>query len=184
MGTLSRHGCGISPRFAQQSFATIGIGANRTPTRRNAVRFGLSLKSAEPTVAIWVVAMRQKAQEEGDRQILTLSIAVLGLSLTFYKEVLKNQIGNNGWLLLVAWAGWSVAILSIVISMYLSARASGLKFNAIDAGLRYFFSNGSDSFSNRTRARTQSFDKWSWRLRSSSQCRGCRTLCRARGPRR
>src|SRR5580704_14496005 len=119
MGTLSRHGCGISPRFAQQSFATIGIGANRTPTRRNAVRFGLSLKSAEPTVAIWVVAMRQKAQEEGDRQILTLSI-----------EVLKNQIGNNGWLLLVAWAGWSVAILSIVISMYLSARASGLKFNA------------------------------------------------------
>lgn len=61
--------------------------------------------------------MRQKAQEEGDRQILTLSSAVLGLSLTFYKEVLKNQIGNNGWLLLVAWAGWSVAILSIVISI-------------------------------------------------------------------
>jgi hypothetical protein len=82
-----------------------------------------------------IVAMRAKAQEERDKQILTLSSAALGLTLTFYKEVLQNQIGSNGWLMVSAWACWSTAILAVIISMGLSARAAGLRVKAIDAGL-------------------------------------------------
>jgi hypothetical protein len=83
-----------------------------------------------------IVAIRAKAQEERDKQILTLSSAALGLTLTFYKDVLKDQIGNNGWLMVSAWACWSTAILSVIISMGLSARAAGLRIQAIDTGLR------------------------------------------------
>jgi hypothetical protein len=47
-----------------------------------------------------IIPIRQKSQEEIDKQVLTVSSAALGLSLTFYKDVLSKQIAIFGWLLL------------------------------------------------------------------------------------
>jgi len=82
-----------------------------------------------------LIATSENAQEERDKQILTLSAAALALSLTFYKDVLASQIGSHGWLLFTAWTCWSTAILSVVISMSLSARVSGKQLDAIDVSL-------------------------------------------------
>jgi hypothetical protein len=83
-----------------------------------------------------LIPVRQKAQEEIDRQVLTISAAALGLSLTFYKDVLKEQIVSYGWLLRLAWICWIVAIGSVVLSMYLSAESVRLIRVKIDEVLK------------------------------------------------
>ena len=82
-----------------------------------------------------ILPVRQKAQEEIDKQVLTISAAALGLSLTFYKDVLKEQIVSEGWLLRVAWTCWIISIASVVFSMYLSSEAVRLTIRKIDQAL-------------------------------------------------
>jgi len=107
-------------------------------------------------------AMRQKAMEESDKQILTLASAALGLTLTFYKDVLSQQIGNHGWLLLMAWACWSVAILSAVVSMCLSARESSLRIHHVDAALKKGGDNLQADFENATWVTRLFLDVFNW----------------------
>ena len=73
-----------------------------------------------------IIPIRQKSQEEIDKQVLTISSATLGLSLTFYKDVLSKQIVVDGWLLLLAWICWMIAIGSVVFSMSLSSEAGAV----------------------------------------------------------
>jgi hypothetical protein len=82
-----------------------------------------------------ILPVRQKSQEEIDKQVLTISSAALGLSLTFYKDVLKDQLVHDGWLLLLAWILWIIAICSVVFSMFLSAEAVRLTRIAIDRAI-------------------------------------------------
>lgn len=83
----------------------------------------------------------QKAQEEIDKQILTISTAALVLSLTFYKDVLREQIVVHGWLLILAWICWILAIVSVVFSMYLSSQLVRLTVKHIDNALSEAFEN-------------------------------------------
>jgi hypothetical protein len=82
-----------------------------------------------------IIPIRQKSQEEIDKQVLTISSAALGLSLTFYKDVLAKQIVIHGWILLAAWVFWIVAIGSVVFSMYLSSEVVRKRVKSIDEAL-------------------------------------------------
>lgn len=82
-----------------------------------------------------IVPVRQKAQEEIDKQVLAMSSAALALSLTFYKDVLKDQIISFGWILQVAWVCWMLAITSVVFSMYLTTAAIRNTREKIDTAL-------------------------------------------------
>jgi hypothetical protein len=83
-----------------------------------------------------IIPIRQKSQEEMDKQILTLSSAALGLTLTFYKDVLKTQIINYDWMLRAAWVCWIVTIGLVLFSMYLSSESVRLRLKAIDEALK------------------------------------------------
>lgn len=82
-----------------------------------------------------IIPIRQKSQEEIDKQVLTISSAALGLSLTFYNDVLSKQIVVHGWLLRLAWVFWIIAIGSVVLSMFLSSEAVRLRVKNIDKAL-------------------------------------------------
>jgi hypothetical protein len=83
-----------------------------------------------------IIPIRQKSQEEADKQLLTLSSAALGLTLTFYKDVLKTQIINYDWMLRVAWLCWIVTIGLVLFSMYLSSESVRLRLKAVDEALK------------------------------------------------
>ncbi len=83
-----------------------------------------------------ITPFRQKAQEEIDKQVLTLSSTALGLSLTFYKDYISKSVPAYGFLLYVAWIAWIVAIASVLLSMYFSASLVHVTRNAIDNALR------------------------------------------------
>ena len=70
-----------------------------------------------------------------DKQVLTLSSAALGLTLTFYKDVLKAQIINYDWMLRAAWVCWIVTIGLVLFSMYLSSESVRLRLKAVDEAL-------------------------------------------------
>ena len=82
-----------------------------------------------------IIPIRHKAQEEIDKQVLTIASAALGLSLTFYKDVLAKQIVIHGWLLRLAWVCWTLSIAFVVFSMYLSSEAVRLRVKHIDKAL-------------------------------------------------
>jgi hypothetical protein len=83
-----------------------------------------------------ITPFRQRAQEEIDKQILTLSSTALGLSLTFYKDYISKAVPAYGFLLYIAWAAWIVALGSVLLSMYSSASLVQVTRNAIDNALR------------------------------------------------
>jgi hypothetical protein len=83
-----------------------------------------------------IIPIRQKSQEEIDKQLLTISSAALGLTLTFYKDVLKEQIIRYDWLLRCAWLCWIVTIGLVLFSMYLSSESVRLRLAAVDEALK------------------------------------------------
>ncbi len=58
-----------------------------------------------------------------DKAILTLAAGAFGLSLTFIRQIVPNIKYETLWILIVAWAGFCVSLLSTLISFLTSQSA-------------------------------------------------------------
>lgn len=71
----------------------------------------------------WLVAAEQKAQEDYDKTVITLSGGALAISFAFVKDILGDgPIKSPGWLV-VAWLVWAMSLASMLASFYYSRKA-------------------------------------------------------------
>jgi len=61
--------------------------------------------------------------ENADRAILTVSMAALGFSLAFLKDVVPFQTADCSWLLYLSWVFFPVAIIATLLSFFTSQKA-------------------------------------------------------------
>ncbi|MBK8902969.1 MAG: hypothetical protein IPM53_17395 [Anaerolineaceae bacterium] len=79
----------------------------------------------------------QKAQEDFDKTILTLSGGALGISIAFVKDVIGGNPIEYAWALAWAWISWSVSLTCILTSFYLSQQALRKSIRQVDSGEIY-----------------------------------------------
>lgn len=85
----------------------------------------------------FLVTAEQKAQEDFDKAVLTLSGGALGISFTFLKEVVGSGPVAYPGLLLCAWACWAASILCVLFSYHLSHLSLRLAISQVDDGTIY-----------------------------------------------
>ena len=77
----------------------------------------------DPEYRQWLVSAEQKAQEDYDKTILTLSGGALGISFAFIKDILgDNPIIHSTWLV-AAWALWALSTSAVLSSFFVSRLA-------------------------------------------------------------
>lgn len=91
-----------------------------------------------------LIAADQKAQEEFDKAVLSLSGGALGVSLVFLKDVIGSD--PIGWpsLLMAAWVCWAFSTLFVLVSYHLSHKAIRASIQQIDDGDPYAQKFGGD----------------------------------------
>lgn len=77
----------------------------------------------DPEYRQWLVVAEQKAQEDFDKTVITLSGGALGVSFVFVKDIVgTNPIQNPSWLI-CAWSAWALSTFAVLASFYLSRLA-------------------------------------------------------------
>jgi hypothetical protein len=84
-----------------------------------------------------LVTADQKAQEELDKAILSLSGGGLGVSMVFIKDIIGTAPIDRPWLLMAAWIAWGLSVVAVLASYHLSIRAIHNGIAQIDAGNSY-----------------------------------------------
>jgi len=95
--------------------------------------------------------------ESYDKAILSLSSALLGVSLAFLKDILQLQNTSQPWLLILSWWLFASAIISTLISFRTSQAAITRQF-AILLDLYYHRRDGADKKKNRLAKATLVFN--------------------------
>ena len=70
-----------------------------------------------------LVDAEQKAQDDFDKTVLTLSGGALGISFAFVKDFIGDDPIVNAHYLLASWVMWGVSMVSILSSFYFSQQA-------------------------------------------------------------
>jgi drug/metabolite transporter (DMT)-like permease len=84
-----------------------------------------------------LIAAEQKAQEDFDKTLISLSGGALGVSFVFLKDFLgKGPITYKG-LLLSAWLCWGVSVISVLFSFFASNLALRRAITQVDAEKMY-----------------------------------------------
>jgi hypothetical protein len=83
-----------------------------------------------------LVEARQKAFEDFDKTVLTLSGGALAVSITFVKDLLGPGALSYERCLLSAWVCWGVSVLTVLVSYYSSQLTLNRAINQIDSGTR------------------------------------------------
>jgi hypothetical protein len=81
-----------------------------------------------------LVQARQKAQEDFDKTVLSLSAGALGISFAFVKDIIGPGPVVTPFWLMTSWACWAGSSLSILISFYMSHIALDRSIQRIDKG--------------------------------------------------
>lgn len=82
----------------------------------------------------WMLpGMIERMQTAFDTTIISMSAAGLGLSLTFYKDIVPRNPASIG-LLKGAWSSWTLSVVFILISYYCSRKALERAIEQVDAG--------------------------------------------------
>ncbi|WP_146010636.1 hypothetical protein [Xanthomonas arboricola] len=77
----------------------------------------------DPEYRQWLVVAEQKAQEDYDKTVLTLSGGALGISFAFVKDIVgQNPIQNSSWLV-AAWILWALSTSAMLGSFFVSRLA-------------------------------------------------------------
>lgn len=84
-----------------------------------------------------LVAAEQKAQEDFDKTVLTLSGGALGISFAFLKDVIGANPIAHPYLLFAAWVAWGFSTFSVLASYHLSHLALRKAVKQVDEGLIY-----------------------------------------------
>lgn len=99
-------------------------------------------KEADPEYRQWLVVAEQKAQEDFDKTVLTLSGGALGISFAFVKDIVgDNAIYNSSWLV-VAWVSWALSTSAMLGSFFVSRLALRKAIRQCDEGTIYCESPG------------------------------------------
>lgn len=83
-----------------------------------------------------LVEARQKAFEDFDKTVLTLSGGALAVSITFIKDLLGSGPLYAKAFLLTSWSCWGTSLLTVLVSHYLSQLTLNRAIKEIDAGSR------------------------------------------------
>lgn len=78
--------------------------------------------------------LEHKAQEQYDKTILMLSGGALGISFTFLKDIVTVNEATNIWLIVLAWAAWTLSCSAILWSFYSSRLAMRQAIKDLDSG--------------------------------------------------
>lgn len=78
-----------------------------------------------------LIRSEQKAQEDFDKTILSLSSGALGISFAFLKDVVGAD-PINVRLLTIAWISWALSSTSILVSYYTSQQALRIAIKQVD----------------------------------------------------
>jgi hypothetical protein len=81
-----------------------------------------------------LVLAEQKAQEDYDKAVLSLSGGGLGVSLAFVEKVVGAGSLRDSWLLAGSWLCWAVSIACVLYSYFLSRRALRCAIIQVDDG--------------------------------------------------
>lgn len=78
-----------------------------------------------------LIVAEQKAQENFDKTILSLSSGALGISFAFLKDIIGvNPINIS--LLILSWTSWALSSTSVLISYYMSHKALSHAIKQVD----------------------------------------------------
>jgi hypothetical protein len=81
------------------------------------------IDEVDPDYRQWLVVAEQKAQEDYDKTVLTLSGGALGISFAFVKDIVgDNPISHSSWLV-SAWVFWALSTSAMLGSFFVSRLA-------------------------------------------------------------
>lgn len=85
----------------------------------------------------WLIAAEQKAQDDFDKAVLSLSGGALGISFVFVKDIVGPDAILEPILLLLSWVGWGLSSLAILSSYFFSHLALRQAIRQCDDGSIY-----------------------------------------------
>jgi len=77
----------------------------------------------DPEYRQWLVAAEQKAQEDFDKTVLTLSGGALGISFAFVKDIIGDKPIEHSIWLVAAWVMWALSTSAMLGSFFVSRLA-------------------------------------------------------------
>ena len=89
-----------------------------------------------------LIAAEQKAQEDFDKTVLTLSGGALGISFAFIKDIVGDEPITHVNFLLCSWVAWGISMMSMLMSFYSSQIALRKTISQLDDGSIYQQSPG------------------------------------------
>jgi hypothetical protein len=97
---------------------------------------------AEPDAALleyrrYILAAEQRAQEDFDKTVLSLSGGALGISFAFVDKFIAGKPVVFAWELVLAWVAWAVSMSCVLVSFYMSQQALRHTLVQIDSGRIY-----------------------------------------------
>ncbi|WP_125076202.1 MULTISPECIES: hypothetical protein [Lysobacteraceae] len=85
----------------------------------------------------WLISAEQKAQDDFDKAVLSLSGGALGISFAFVKDIIgPGAIHHPAWVL-IAWFSWALSSLAILSSFFASHLALRQAIQQCDDGSIY-----------------------------------------------
>jgi hypothetical protein len=84
-----------------------------------------------------LVTAEQKAQEDFDKTIVSLSGGALGVSFLFLKDIVGAAPILHTRFLLASWICWGTSITSVLCSFFLSHLSLRRAINQVDTGKAY-----------------------------------------------
>jgi hypothetical protein len=90
--------------------------------------------AAIPAYRTHLIEARQKAQEDYDKTVLSLSGGALGISFAFVKDFIGPEPIVSPLLLMLAWGLWGLSSLFTLTSFYVSQLSLDRAIQQIDKG--------------------------------------------------
>lgn len=85
----------------------------------------------------WLISAEQKAQDDFDKSVLSLSGGALGISFIFVKEIVGPGVIHHSVWVLTAWLSWAFSSLAILASFFASHLALRRAIRQCDDGSIY-----------------------------------------------
>jgi hypothetical protein len=76
--------------------------------------------------------LEQKAQDDFDKTVLSLSGGALGISFAFVKDIIGSATVTNPLFLILSWLSWGLSVMFILISYYTSHLALRKAIKQVD----------------------------------------------------
>lgn len=85
----------------------------------------------------WLISAEQKAQDDFDKAVLSLSGGALGISFIFVKDIIGPGVIHDPVWILLAWLSWAFSSLAILSSFFASHLALRRAIKQCDDGSIY-----------------------------------------------